>query len=189
MIYMSLKTVIKDHFQNNLIIKHGDVLTKSKNSYVEFYRKKKIIIVREFIWSDLEECSQLFKQVFNAEPWYDKWTSLNQVKSYIYELTENPAFQGFVVFEGPQMVAVCLGHRRSWWKGKEFFVDEFFVKNNIQGNGIGTRTLDVIKKILIKEGYARINLLTNKDIPAEKFYLKNGFKKNINRTFLVKEFN
>jgi hypothetical protein len=34
MIQMSLKTVIKEHFQNNLNIKHGNVLIKSKDSYV-----------------------------------------------------------------------------------------------------------------------------------------------------------
>ena len=143
--------------------------------------------IRRFTLGDLDKCAELFKKVFSADPWYDNWVSWNQARNYLNELIENPVFEGFVVFEGSDIVAVCLGHRRSWWMGKEFFVDEFFVENEKQGNGIGTKTLDIITNNLAEEGYTRLTLLTNKKIPAEDFYLKNGFYNNPKRTVMVKE--
>ena len=73
--------------------------------------------------------------------------------------------------------------------GKEFFVDEFFVETGRQGNGIGTKTVDFLVDILREEGYVRLTLLTNKNIPAETFYLKNGFYSNEKRTVMVKMIN
>ncbi|BDZ69902.1 hypothetical protein GCM10025861_04190 [Methanobacterium petrolearium] len=72
--------------------------------------------------------------------------------------------------------------------GNEFFIDEFFVENNKQSEGIGTKTLDLVGKVLFDMGYTRLTLLTNKSIPAESFYLKNGFYTNEKRTVMVKEF-
>ena len=103
------------------------------------------------------------------------------------ELISNPVFEGFVIHDNSKMVAACLGHRRSWWAGKEFFVDELFVENGMQGNGIGSSTMDNLVKILTEEGYVGITLLTNKKIPAETFYLKNGFYNNEKRTVMVRE--
>ena len=71
--------------------------------------------------------------------------------------------------------------------GKEFFIDEFYVRDKNQGNGIGTRMMNYIKKQLIEEEYTRLVLLTNKEIPAEEFYIKNGFYNNHDRTVMVKE--
>jgi len=70
--------------------------------------------------------------------------------------------------------------------GKEFFIDEFYVRNESQGNGIGTRMMDYIKKQLIEEEYTRLVLLTNKGIPAEEFYIKNGFYNDNDRTVMIK---
>ncbi len=102
------------------------------------------------------------------------------------ELIENPVFEGFLMCEDSKIVAVCLGHRRSWWMGKEFIMDEFFVETGRQGNGIGTKTVKSLVDILQEEGYTRLTLLTNRNIPAEIFYLKNGFYNNEKRTVMVK---
>jgi len=56
-----------------------------------------------------------------------------------------------------------------------------------QGNGIGSKTIECLVETLIKEGYARLTLLTNREIPAETFYLKNGFYNNEKRTVMVRE--
>ena len=67
---------------------------------------------------------------------------------YLKELIENPVFEGFLMCKDSKIVAVCLGRRRSWWRGKEFFVDEFFVETGRQGNGIGTKTVDFLVNTL-----------------------------------------
>lgn len=194
---MSIKTSIKDHFTNNHLKEHlGNNAIKDhwgyfahnnteNSSFEHFYEDN--FIIRSFSEEYLDECSELFKKVFSADPWYDNWISLDQARNYLNELIENPVFEGFVAFEDSKIVSVCIGHRRSWWMGKEFFVDEFFVENGRQGNGIGTKMMDFVTNNLAADGYNRLILLTNKEIPAESFYLKNGFNNNQKRTVMVKE--
>lgn len=190
---------LKNHFENNFLKEHfNDNSLKNhctyffpeniENNGLEQFYEDGGLEFRRFLWKDLDECVQLFRSVFSVDPWYDEWVSLDQIRNYLEELIENPVFDGFVACEDSAIVVVCMGHRRSGWMGKEFFVDEFFVENNRQGEGIGTRTLDFVGKILFDEGYTRLTLITNKGIPAESFYLKNGFYNNEKRTIMIKEF-
>ncbi len=207
---MSVKTAIKDHlatnswrehFKNSSFTEHleNTSLKNHCSNHWDYFFQNNLenrslevcstdnqMNFRRFSCKDLDECAELFIKVFSADPWYDNWISLLQAINYLGELIENPVFEGFVACEGSNIVAVCLGHRRSWWLGNEFFVDEFFVENKKQGNGIGTKMMDYVTSNLASNGYVRVILLTNKDIPAESFYLKNGFKNNPRRTVLVK---
>jgi aminoglycoside 6'-N-acetyltransferase I len=185
---LSIKTAVKEHFENGPIADHWAYFFSNEgvDEFAGSIRADNGLNIRRFIWKDLDECAELFKKVFSANPWYDNWVSSDQARNYLIELIENPVFEGFVAYENSKIVAVCLGHRRSWWMGKEFFVDEFFVENKRQRNGIGTKTLDIITNNLAEEGYTRLTLLTNKEIPAERFYIKNGFNNNQQRTVMVK---
>lgn len=201
---MSIKTSIKEHFTNNHLnlINHFENASfknhwdyffpdnpelDSNQTYLEDDSNlKRDLVFRRFNWKDLDECAALFKSVFSAGPWFDEWVSLDQSRNYLKELVENPVFEGFLMCDDSKIVAVCLGHRRSWWMGNEFFVDEFFVETGRQGNGIGTKTVVSLVEILREDGYTRLTLLTNKNIPAETFYLKNGFYNNEKRTVMVK---
>lgn len=189
MICVSIKTVFKEHFQQSPIADHwtyffpSEDINEINGPIFEDNRLK----IRKFNSKDLDNCAKLFKKVFSSDPWYDEWKSLEQARNYLGELIKNPAFEGFVSCEGSHIVAVCLGHNRSWWNGQEFFVDEFFVENEMQGNGIGTKLLDNVSNYLLGAGYVRLTLLTNKEILAEDFYLKNGFYNNQKRTVMVKK--
>ena len=186
---MSIKTAVKDHFSYNPISRH----LKEHFAYLHGFNDITLtypdenLLMRKFTAQDVDKCTKLFKEVFSAYPWYDNWVSFEQARTYLTELIENPVFEGYVAYNGLNMVAVCFGHKRSWWMGKEFFIDEFYVRNKNQGNGIGTRMMNYIKKQLIEEEYTRLVLLTNKEIPAEEFYIKNGFYNNPDRTVMVKE--
>ncbi|WP_424356200.1 GNAT family N-acetyltransferase [Methanobacterium sp. MBAC-LM] len=186
---MSIKTAVKDHFSYSPISRH----LKNHFDYLHGFSGMKLVyqdenlLMRKFTVQDVDKCAKLFKEVFSAYPWYDNWVSLEQARTYLIELIENPVFDGYVAYSGLKLVAVCFGHKRSWWVGKEFFMDEFYVRNESQGNGIGTRMMDYIKKQLIEEEYTRLVLLTNRGIPAEEFYIKNGFYNNQDRTVMVKE--
>lgn len=189
-IKMAVKEHVSEHFSGSPISRH----LKNHFDYLHGFNDIKLayedknISMKKFTVKDTDKCSELFKEVFSAYPWYDSWVSFEQTKNYLMELIENPVFEGFVAYEGSNIVAVCFGHRRSWWTGREFFIDEFYVRNESQGNGIGTKMLNYVKENLIKENYVRLLLLTNKGIPAEEFYIKNGFYNNQNRTVMVKKF-
>ena len=184
---MSIKMAVKEHFlEHSRHIKNHFYYIHGLNGVMSV-NKDMNVLIREFNLKDTDKCAELFKEVFSSYPWYDDWTSFDQAKNYLMELIQNPVFEGFVAYEGQNIVAVCLGHKRSWWMGKEFFIDEFYVRNESQGNGIGTKMMDYVKEILIEENYMRLTLLTNKEIPAEEFYIKNGFYNNQNRTVMVNE--
>ncbi len=197
---MSIKTAIKDHFTNNALKEHlGNNTIKDhwgyfvhnhiENVNLENSTLNNKVNIRKFSRDDLDECTRLYTQVFSSYPWYDNWVSSDQVRNYLTELIENPVFEGFVLLEDSKIVAVCMGHKRSWWMGKEFVVDEFLVENGRQGNGIGTKMMNFMSNTLSDHGYTRLILLTDKEIPAESFYLKNGFYNNYKRTVMVKKLN
>lgn len=189
---MSIKAVKEhffEHFSNIPFSKYRNYHFSNSNELntIKFENQDQYLLFRKFNIEYVDKCAELYKEVFSDYPWYDSWDSINQVREYLIELIENPTFEGFLATEGKNIVAVCFGHKRSWWIGKEFFIDEFFVNGKKQGNGIGTELMDYIKASLIKEGYKRLILLTNKGIPAEDFYFKNGFCINQERIIMINE--
>jgi ribosomal protein S18 acetylase RimI-like enzyme len=193
MVFMSIKASVKEHFSEHFssspISRHLKSHFSTVNGIkgIKLYEGNENLLIRKFTIGDIDKCVELFKEVFSAYPWYDNWVSFEQVRTYLMELIENPVFEGYVAYTGLDAAAVCFGHRRSWWMGNEFFIDEFYVKNESQRNGIGTQMLDYVKESLIEEDYRCLILLTNKGIPAEEFYIKNGFYNNQNRTVMIKE--
>ena len=100
----------------------------------------------------------------------------------------NPVFEGFVSYESSDIIAVCLGYKRSWWNGKEFFIDELFVAKKMQGKGIGTQLLNYVESNPLIGDFVRLILLTNNDLPAKEFYLNSGFVINEDRINHGKKF-
>ena len=78
-----------------------------------------------------------------------------------------------------------MGHKRSWWNGNEYYMNEFFIDNDMHGKGIGTNFLDFIKKNLIDQSIKGIVLITEKGFPAEMFYKKNKFRESESNIFMV----
>lgn len=186
---MSVKSMVKEHFANGPISEHlkNHGILKEKNYLDLNINHDKNIEIRKFSIGDMDECVSLYKNVFSSEPWNDDWISNDQVKYYLMELIENPVFEGFVAYENAYLVAACFGHKRSWWTGKEFFIDELFVANEMQGNGIGTILLDYVESNMLIGDCFRMILVTNMDLPAEEFYLKKGFNINQNRIIMAKD--
>lgn len=187
----SVKTLFLEHLDHTQIMEHiknhGTFFSKN-NLNVYDLEDLDGLKMRIFSSEDLEHCVELYLEVFSSDPWRDDWRSNYQVRKYLSELISNPVFKGFVVYSDEKLVAACLGHKRSWWSGKEFFIDEFFVANELQGEGLGTYMISSVEELLKKDDCDRISLLTNRDFPAEKFYLKNGFDINEERLVMVKDF-
>ncbi len=186
---MSVKSKFKAHFTNSPISEHlknhGIYHDKNVND-IDAMKYIPTIEMRKFTFNDMDGAVELYKEVFSAKPWNDGWISHDQVRYYLIELIENPVFEGFVAYENSCLIGVCFGHKRSWWTGKEFFIDELFIANEMQGYGIGTKLLQFVESDLIMLDCLRLTLLTNKDIAAEDFYLKKGFTTNQNRIIMTK---
>ncbi|GEN86771.1 GNAT family N-acetyltransferase [Oceanobacillus sojae] len=132
---------------------------------------------------DLLTCSKLFLNVFNEEPWNDKWT-LEKAQQYLSDFYQTPGFLGVSAVENNEIVGFIFGVRRVWWSGDEFFINEMCVNTNQQNKGIGKALMDYLKEIIGSNEVATISLLTDRGIPAEEFYKRIGFKEIERLVFL-----
>lgn len=125
---------------------------------------------------DLQKCAVLFYDVYSKPPWNEQWKSIEQIEKYLNELIENPLFEGYIVCEKEILLAVCIGHRKTWIDGTELIIDEFFVNSKQQGKKIGSYFINYIKEEARKKNCYCIGLSTMRNFPAQSFYEKHGFK-------------
>ena len=135
--------------------------------------------------SDLIECTEVFIEVFNDEPWNDEWT-FAKAKKYLFNFYQTPGFLGVLAVENKEILGFIFGVHRVWWSGDEFFINEMCVKMQHQSKGIGKAMLNHLLKELHNNDLSSIILLTDRGIPAEEFYKKNGFEEIERIIFLHK---
>lgn len=141
--------------------------------------------VRLFSKVDLEKCVFLFIDVFSKDPWNDRW-SYEGARDYLSDIVETPGFIGVIAEKENNIVGFMFGHRKRWWKGHEYFIHEMCVDSNSQRVGIGTEIMNYLERLLPDKGISNIVLLTNRGIPAEKFYHKKDFREISRIVFLAK---
>lgn len=144
-------------------------------------------MIRSFVArDDLGGCINLLLNVFNNAPWNDNWT-FQGAEKYLLDYIETPGFKGIVAEEENKIKGFIFGFRKRWWEADEFYVNEMCVEISEQRNGIGTKLIEYLENSLITEGIENITLLTNRGIPAEEFYKKNGFSEIERIIFLHKK--
>lgn len=121
------------------------------------------------------------------EPWNDDWSDDEQLHQYITDIIGNRNSLAFGLFEEEQLLGLALGNIKHWYTGTEFFVEEFCVKTEMQGQGLGTEFLRLLEVELRVRDIKTIFLMTGKEMPAFEFYRKNGFEEIINHVSLKKD--
>ena len=135
--------------------------------------------------NEIEIIKELFAGVFTIEPWNDDWSNEEQLNLYLSDLIGQGNSLTFGLFEDGKLIGVSMGHIRHWYSGTEYYIDEFCIQTDKQGNGIGTLFLKEIEKGIKKIGLVQIFLQTESNVPAYGFYQKNGFcelKKHVSFT-------
>lgn len=125
--------------------------------------------------SMVEICADLFMDTFSREPWNDVFESKEQVLTFFENHANNNYFVGYVLKKDEAIVATSIGMKKPWINGMEYYIDEFCVKADCQGMGVGSAFLRLIEADIKKKGMNAILLNTEKGFPSERFYLKNGF--------------
>lgn len=134
----------------------------------------------------LDECVDLFIDTFSKEPWNDVYESRNQVMTFFVNHFNNNYFIGYVALLEEKPVALCIGMKKPWINGFEYYIDEFCVSYEMQGRGIGSRFLKAIEEDIKAQGMNAILLNTERNYPSHRFYEKNGFKTIEDLIILVK---
>ncbi|MFP7170342.1 GNAT family N-acetyltransferase [Terribacillus sp. 7520-G] len=132
---------------------------------------------------DLESCSDTFAMVFKEAPWNEAWTA-ETASAYLMDFYQTPGFTGIVAIEGKEVIGFIFGAKRKWWSGDEFFINEMCVRADQQDKGIGKALLDYL---LQTTDTKTITLLTDRGLPAETFYKRNGFQEIERIMFLSRE--
>ncbi|QEA46398.1 GNAT family N-acetyltransferase [Leuconostoc citreum] len=131
----------------------------------------------------IDEVVSLYIDVFSREPWNEKNES-NEIRLYVERMLNLNSEQSFLYTENKHLIGVAIGFVKPWYKGEEYILDTFLIHPNHQKKGLGQLFLTELKKTLNNQGVENIALDTDKHTPAERFYLKNGFKENQESIFL-----
>lgn len=124
----------------------------------------------------IEECADLFIDVFTKAPWNDTYHSREQVINYFRSYMASDYFIGYVLKKQARIIALSIGMKKPWINGMEYYIDQFCVKSDLQGKGIGSGFLKQIEREIQAEKINAMMLNTESGFPSEKFYLKNGFQ-------------
>ncbi|NIK76805.1 GNAT superfamily N-acetyltransferase [Paenibacillus castaneae] len=134
------------------------------------------IVVTTMTIGMLEECVDLFIDVFTREPWNDVYESRDQVKRFFENHFNNNYFLGYVAIVDKEIIALSLGMRKPWIEGMEYYIDEFCVSAKMQRSGVGSQFMKLIEIDLKAKNLNSVLLLTDKYYPSHQFYEKVGYR-------------
>ncbi|MBS4538390.1 GNAT family N-acetyltransferase [Clostridium sp. D2Q-11] len=123
---------------------------------------------------DIKECAELYVDVFNKEPWNDKWTT-KTAYNRLRDTYISPGFVGIKYVEEDIIKAALFGNCEQWYEGMHFNLREMYVTNELQGKKIGSKMLQELEVRAKDLGVHTIILFTEKDNCTDKFYRRNGF--------------
>jgi len=135
--------------------------------------------------SHLKECSLIYVETFNGEPWNDKWDTTTSYKR-LEDIYNTPGFVGMVVYDEEKLLGAVLGNLEQWFEGYMYNLKEMFVKQDEKGKGIGSLLMMALEKSLSQLGTTSISLFTSKGDLTEKFYLKNGYSQEEDMIMMCK---
>ncbi len=143
-------------------------------------------MIKKIDTSYVDEITTLFMDVFTNEPWNDEWKCSEDAKAYVLDLVANKNSLAYAYFADGVLSGLCMGYVFHWYSGKELYVKEFCIARALQAKGHGKIFLAEIENALREEGLRALWLMTDRNTPAYKFYLGNGFHELAEYVFLAK---
>lgn len=123
---------------------------------------------------DIVNCAKLYVEVFNAEPWNDKWT-LENAQKRLNDIYIAPNFVGSIYLDKGVIKGAIFGNCEQYFNGIHYYLKEMFISTDLQGMGIGSKLLKEHEEQLKLLGVKNIYLLTSKVHITSKFYTKNDY--------------
>lgn len=147
-----------------------------------------MVYIKELNLNYIDEIKTLFADIFMNEPWNDDWSNPVQLHEYIMDLIGNRNSLSLGIYEDNELIGFSLGSIIHWCTGTEYYIYEFCIKKDEQGNGYGTQLLQEIEQYTKEKRVTHIFLQTERTVPAYDFYTKNGFVELKDHVSLVKEY-
>ncbi|WP_026701575.1 GNAT family N-acetyltransferase [Salibacterium aidingense] len=143
--------------------------------------------IKSFTRADIAPCTELYVNVFNAKPWNEEW-SYEIAEERLRDLYMTPKFCGLTLYDGKNPAGFIGGNKKQTPQGVVFYIAELCIARPAQGQGAGSVLTDALEEKLRLEKVSGIYLITSRDGPAERFYLKNNYVLNNNRIIMKKNF-
>ena len=132
------------------------------------------------------EIRQLILEIFSGELWNDVWSD-EQLCRYVQELLVGSGALAWGLYEAGRLIGISLGRVKHWCAGTEYWIEEFGIHPQRQGCGLGSRFLAQVEALVRERGLSGIVLLTQRTVPAYRFYQRNGFAQQPEQVFFAKE--
>lgn len=142
--------------------------------------------IRKVTRDDIGACVKVFMESYNCLPWNYNW-KYDDAVNYLTEYMETKHFIGFVVCEDEKIVGAMFGHTKTWWTNNQLYIDELFVSAQSQGKGYGKKLIAETENYCRENEIEMITLMTNKFMPAIKFYNTIDFTKVDQYVFMFKQ--
>lgn len=123
----------------------------------------------------VEECAKLYCETYSSAPWFEQWPSHHPIIEFITHHLGNNYFMGYVIQVEKRIVGACLGFKKPWNQGVEYYIDELFIHPDFQGKGLGSAFMQYIEQQCVTCNLNAIILNTEKGFPSESYYRRNGF--------------
>ena len=128
--------------------------------------------IRKATKKDLKEISNLFRIESAKRPYFQKWTQ----KTALEKITNSFKKDDIHIVMVEKKIVGFIISRIRMKKGKEVYVDEFWLKPDYQRKGVGKILLKFIEDKYKKRGISRIGLVANRKAGAVHFYKKLKYK-------------
>ncbi len=106
---------------------------------------------REIVPADCAELAKIYADAFNAEPWFEKW-SVKTAGKRLSVMIGNGGFFGLAAVLDGEIAGMIMGDEKQYYDGVVFTVNEFCVKNELRGKGIGTALFGEFEKRIKAKG-------------------------------------
>lgn len=127
---------------------------------------------------DMEAALGLYLEVFWAPPFsYGDWLTRDNARRYFADNERTPGGYTMLYYAADTLCGVCMGYTLDYFVVKTYDIKEFVVRLDVQGLGHGSRMMQEVQGHLQQHhGVQAITLTTQSNMPAHKFYKKNGFR-------------
>ncbi len=136
---------------------------------------------------NMQQCINLYMNVFTKKPWNEPWTE-KSARERLTDLLNTPKFMGYLFYDQGDLIGMIAGHAKKSYSGMTFYVAELCVSASVQGKGYGSAILSRFENELLRHNINSLYLLTATGGAAQAFYERNGYTVNDQRVVLKKTF-
>lgn len=126
--------------------------------------------------SYLPQMAELYREAFAGAPWNDDWSDTKQLDEYIKDVSKSYNALNYGLLIDGKLTGMSLGKINHWWEGTNYNIEELCISPSYQGQGTGSKFLELIEQNICEKGLAGIFLQTDNDKQSYHFYHKNGFE-------------